>query len=147
MNRSRPTFRSARRSRRGATAVEFAIAAPVLLLVTFGAFEVGRLNMIRSMAQDAAYEACRYCMVEGATAAEAEEKAKSVLALVGARGAVVTVNDGENFDRETQEVTVSVEIPMEQNALLMTGFCEDKYIRSTISLNMERYSGFYDSSN
>ncbi len=147
MNRPRPRFRSARRSRRGATAVEFAIAAPVLLLVTFGTFEVARLNMIRSMAQDAAYEACRYCMVEGATVAEAEARARSVLALVGTRAAQITVNDGEDFDRETQEVTVSIEIPMEDNALLMSGFCNGKYIRSTISLNMERYSGFYNDPN
>jgi hypothetical protein len=129
---------------RGATAVEFAFAAPILLLFVFGAFELSRMSLIRNMAQDAAYDAARFCMVEGATVEEAEIKANETLAMVGAKYATVVINDGEEFDRTTRQIKVSISIPMEGNALLMRYFFIDQFVTAEISLNVERYSGFYN---
>ena len=56
--------------RRGATAVEFALVAQVLFVIVLGAVEFSRLNMIRNLAQDAAYFAARDSMVPGASEAE-----------------------------------------------------------------------------
>lgn len=50
-------------SRRGSTAVEFAVAAPVLFLFLFGVFEFGRLFWTRNSLQFAVEESGRYAMV------------------------------------------------------------------------------------
>ena len=78
-------------NRRGATAVEFAITAPMFFLFLLAAFEFGWLNVMRHTADNAAYEAARTAMVPGATAADATTKAKTLLNIVGTRGATVTV--------------------------------------------------------
>src|SRR3990170_1920701 len=83
--------RSQRKGRRGATAVEFALTAPIFFMFLLAAFEFGWLNVIRHTADNAAYEAARTAMVPGATADEARAKANGLLAIVGARGASVTV--------------------------------------------------------
>ncbi len=83
---------SSNRCRRGATAVEFAIVAPIFFLLLLSSFEFSRLNVIRHTADNAAYEAARNAMVPGATAAEAIATANSILRVVGTRGARVTIN-------------------------------------------------------
>ena len=45
--------------RRGAAAVEFAMTVPILFMLLFAALELGRMNMIRQTANNAAYEAAR----------------------------------------------------------------------------------------
>jgi len=124
--------------------MEFAIAAPIMLTSVFGTFEMCRMSLIYNMAQDAAYDACRHAMVEGATATEARDKALEVLSLVGAQDVSVVINDGQAFTDKTKQVKVVVTIPMEANALLLRTLFTGREIQSTITMNMERYSGFYD---
>ena len=50
------------------------------------------MNVLRHTADNAAYEAARYAMVPGATAAEAKAKANALLKIIGTRNAVVTVS-------------------------------------------------------
>ncbi len=74
-----------RRAKRGAVAVEFAIAAPVFFLFLLASFEFGWLNVLRHTADNAAYEGARAAMVPGATAADATAKVNSILKIVGAQ--------------------------------------------------------------
>jgi Flp pilus assembly protein TadG len=60
-----------RNHRRGATAVEFALTAPIFFVFLLSAFEFGWLNVIRHTADNAAYEAARAAIVPGATVADA----------------------------------------------------------------------------
>lgn len=53
-------FRGFLRSRSGATAVEFAIVAPVFLLLVFATFEVGWFYFVRSSVDSAATNSARY---------------------------------------------------------------------------------------
>jgi Flp pilus assembly protein TadG len=46
----RSTTRQIRKHRRGATAVEFALTAPVFILFLMAAFEFGWLNVVRHTA-------------------------------------------------------------------------------------------------
>lgn len=131
-------------NRRGTAAVEFAIAGPVLLFVIFLSFEFARLSMIRNLAQNAAYEACRYAMVEGATVAEAESRAEEVLQLLATRGAVITINDGVDFDRTTSHVKVHISVSMEDNAFVIPWIYEGRFINTEMELRTEKYAGFYD---
>ena len=126
-----------RTNRRGATAVEFALAAPVFFLFLLAAFEFGWLNVIRHTADNAAYEAARHVMDPGATAAEATAKARAILGVVGARNAKVTVSP-TSITPETEEVTVTVEVPLSSNALVIPKFSGKKTVRSSSTLRTER---------
>ena len=138
--------RSGRRkpNRRGATAVEFAFVAPVLFAVIFTSLEFSRIAMMRSLAQSAAYEACRYVIVEGSNRQEALDEANRVLARLGTQNATIEINDGAEITATTSEVTVEVRIPMEDNSFLIAPLLANRFVTSEITLRTERYTGFYD---
>jgi Flp pilus assembly protein TadG len=126
-----------RTNRRGATAVEFALAAPVFFLFLLAAFEFGWLNVIRHTADNAAYEAARTAMVPGATAAEATTKATNLLNIVGARSAQIKVTP-TTLTPETDQVTVTIDIPMNKNGLIVPRFTRATTIHSSSTLRTER---------
>jgi Flp pilus assembly protein TadG len=126
-----------RNQRTGVTAVEFAFVLPVFIILLAVAFEFGRLNIIRHTADNAAYEAARYAMVPGATPAEAVAKANSLLNVVSTRGATVTVNPAI-LGPETEEVVVTIDIPMSQNGWFLPRFSTTKTIRSQSRMKTER---------
>lgn len=125
------------RAKRGAAAVEFAITAPVFFLFLLAAFEFGWLNVIRHTADNAAYEGARAAMVPGATAADATAKANSILKIVGARGAKVTITPA-TLATTTTEVTVAVDVPMIKNGLIVPRFTSKKTLHSESTLRTER---------
>jgi len=129
--------RTRRSSRRGATVVEFALVAPIFFLFLLTSFEFGWLNVMRHTADNAAYEAARNAMVPGATAAEAVAKANSILKIVGARDAKVTVTPSV-LTTSTKEVTVAVDLPMNRNALIVPHFTKDRTLHSSSTLRTER---------
>jgi Flp pilus assembly protein TadG len=123
--------------RRGATAVEFAITAPVFFLFLLAAFEFGWLNVVRHTADNAAYEAARTAIVPGATSAEAESKAKKLLKIVGTRGAKITISP-DPVTTATKEVTVAIEIPMKKNGLIVPRFTGKTKILASSTMRTER---------
>jgi Flp pilus assembly protein TadG len=131
-NRRRP-----RGTRRGTTTVEFALTVPVFFLFLLASFEFGWMNVMRHTADNAAYEAARTGMVPGATAGEAIAKANSILNIVGARGATVTVSPNP-ITNDTDEVTVSVVVPLDRNALVLPRFTSAKSVRTSATLQTER---------
>jgi Flp pilus assembly protein TadG len=132
-----PANRLSSRLRRGAAAVEFAITAPVFFLFLLAAFEFGWLNVIRHTADNAAYEGARAAMVPGATAAEATAKANSILNVIGARGAKVTITPA-TLTTSTTEVTVAVDVPMRRNGLIVPRFTSKTTLHSESTLRTER---------
>lgn len=122
---------AARRS--GAAAVEFAIVAPIFFTMVVASLEFGRLNIIRHTADQAAYEAARYAMVPGATAAEARGRAESMLKIVGARDSKITIV-GPTDDK----VTVTVDVPLNKNGWIAPKFTKSKSIRAASTLKTER---------
>jgi len=128
----------------GATAVEFAIVAPVFLMMMFACMEFIRLNMIRNLVQDAAYFAARDAMVPGATTEEATAAAEQILSYMNTQGAVISINDGAGVQEDSESVTVSITVPFAENSLFIPSFSSELNISSTAEMNTERYSGFYD---
>lgn len=124
-------------ARRGAALVEFALVAPIFFLFLMAAFEFGWLNVMRHTADNAAYEAARRAMVPGATAAEATDKAQSILQAVGTRGAQITVTP-RTITEDTEEVTVDIAVPVNRNALILPRFTRGKTLRSSSTLRTER---------
>src|SRR3978361_967173 len=108
-------------ARRGVAVVEFALTAPIFFLFVLAAFEFGWTNVLRHTADNAAYEAARAAMVPGATAAEATAKANSILGIVRAKNAKVTVTPSV-ITPSTTEITVDVDVPMGSNALVLPRF-------------------------
>ena len=66
-------FAKARPGTRGATAVEFALVAPVFLLFVLGIIDFGRLFWVKNMMQYATEQTARYAMVTPAASAGALE--------------------------------------------------------------------------
>lgn len=119
--------------RNGATAVEFAIVAPIFFTLVIASLEFGRLNIIRHTADQAAYEAARFSMVPGATAAEAKKQAEKILKIVGARDAKVTI-----VGPTDTKVTVTIDVPLNTNGWIAPRFTKNKTIHATSTLKTER---------
>lgn len=144
-------------ARQGVTAVEFACIAPVFLWVIFTCFEFARLSMMRNLAQNAAYEASRYVMAEGAKVSDGIARAQEILARLGTQNAVVTINGsngvpGSNgvvpneITFQTESVSCRIEIPLSSNTIIFPASMlgTNKIVVSGMSLRTERYRGFYD---
>lgn len=123
--------------RRGATMVEFAIVAPVFFLVVLTMFEFTRLNVLRHTADNAAYEAARAAIVPGSSAASATAKANQLLNVVGARGATVSINPA-NITTDTEEVTVTVSVPLDQNGWVAPKFTKGGTFTTSSTMRTER---------
>jgi Flp pilus assembly protein TadG len=126
-----------RKSRTGATAVEFAIVAPIFFVLVIGSLEFGRLNVIRHTADQAAYEAARHAMVPGATVAEARQHADRMLRIVGTRGARVNVQPTV-LGPDDDEITVTIDVPLNQNGWIAPRFTRSTTIHAVSRLKTER---------
>jgi Flp pilus assembly protein TadG len=142
ISRIRRNLRS--RTRIGAAAVEFALVAPVFIVIVFICIEFCRLNMIRNLTNDAAYFAARNAMVPGATADEAIAAANEVLGYMNTQGATVIINEEAGLNEDSEVVSVTVNVPVSENSFLVPQFTGDMTISATATMRTERYDGFYD---
>lgn len=139
------------RQRKGAAAVEFAFVAPAFLAVIFCCFEFARMSMMRNLAQNAAYEACRFAMMEGATETDGETRAAEILSRMGTTGATVTTSyqsilnsDGDVIE-DRAYVTTVVSVPLGPNSIVFPASAfGNKAITSQTQLRSERYIGFFE---
>lgn len=125
------------RRRKGAVAVEFAVVAPVFFLFIFGCIEFGRLNMLHHAADNAAYEAARHAIVPGATSAEAKDRANATMDVFGVNGATVTIVPAK-LGLNDDQLTVTVEIPLDQNSWILPRFTGGRNVEGTSTLRTER---------
>lgn len=138
-------------NRNGATTVEFAVVAPIFFAVIFFCFEFARMSTMRNLAQNAAYESCRFAMMEGATEAQGEQRAAEVLARLGTKGATIETTYDPIFrpDGSVAQakafVTTRVTVPLGQNAIaLPASVFGDNSIVAETQLRSERYIGFFE---
>ena len=130
--------RQAKHQRRGATAVEFALTAPILFLLFFGAYEFSRANMIRHTVDIAAYEGSRRGIIPGATANAVSDRVNEVLAPVGMTGAIVDVTP-DPIDRASRQVTVNVRVPLTGNGWILPRFVGGLHLESVSTLGREGF--------
>jgi len=128
------------RDRSGASIVEFAIVANLLMLMIFTCMEFARLNMVRNLAQDAAYFAARHAMVPGATEAEAVAEADRIMSAMVANGYTVDVS---SLDSESGEISVTIAVDLTEVALFAPYFLPDSDLVTVANMRTERYDGFY----
>ena len=118
-------------NRRGATAVEFAIIAPMILLFALALLEWGRFEMIRQATSSAAFNAARHGTLPGTTAVETQEVAEDVLRIYFISGATVTTT----YEEDATNVHVSV--PVAENSFLLTRFFGDVVLERDFTLDVQ----------
>lgn len=110
MTRFRRPGRSGRQ-RAGASAVEFAIIAPLMLMFTFSLVEIGRMMMVKDFATQATREGARVAVLPSGTAEEVRSRVMEDLALVSVSSAVVDIEPADlGASTPGGSVTVSVRI-------------------------------------
>lgn len=80
--------------RRGAAAVEFAVVAPVFVLMIFGMIEVSRGIMVKQIMTNAAREGARAAILDGATGTDVTTSVNTYLSNCSLAAATVTFPQG-----------------------------------------------------
>lgn len=123
MDRMPSASRRVKTIRRGASAVEFAIVAPIFFMVVLGIIEFGRMSMVQQIITNAAREGARVGVLDGSTFASVDAKVQQYLSAAAIKGAKVSVTpnppSSAGFD---QPVTVSVAIPFDDVSWLPAPF-------------------------
>lgn len=134
-----PTLQNMR-PRTGATAVEFALVAPILFTFIFAAIEFSRANMLAHTCEIAALEGARKGMVPGSTSQSCRDTALAELSRVRIAGGVVEVSPS-TLSMTTPEVNVTVRAPMTiQNGYVFPRFFLGREITRSITLQREAIS-------
>jgi Flp pilus assembly protein TadG len=128
-----------RGERRGVAAVEFAVIAPLFLLLLGGIIEFGQAFRIQHMLSTAARRGARASIVEGATNSQVREKViADCVRTLGVSDADVTVtsmingsSDGDlSQAREGTAISITVDIPFTKAGV---GFFASMFSNSTLS--------------
>ena len=123
--------------RRGATAVEFALVASLILMLIFAGIEFVRLNLLRHTANHAAYEAARHTIVPGANRGKAEPGGKIVWPNWEIRHADIRVTP-EVITEQTPAVRVDIDIPVKDNGWGLMRFFGNRTLHTSSVLRTER---------
>ena len=78
--------------RRGVAAVEFAMVAPLFILLVFGILEYGRMVMVQQVLTNATREGARAAVLDGATSDSVAAKVNTYLHGASVPNATVTIN-------------------------------------------------------
>ena len=93
--------------RRGAATVEFALAAPVLVLLLLGLLETGRLINANQAVLNASREGARRGAVNGVTISQVTTLVRDCLTASGYPGSAATVNVSTTSEAITVSVTLA----------------------------------------
>lgn len=122
--KERTQKRSRRTSRRGVAAVEFAMVAPLFLLLVFGTIEIGRMLMVQQTLVNASREGARQAVLEGATQESVTETVADCLKSVMENPRkYVSVTPDPVAVHSNQPVTVSIVVPFADVSWLPPFFC------------------------
>ena len=106
-----------RRARRGVSALEFALAFPILILTVLGTVDFGRAFWTRSTLQTATEDAGRYAMTHtGLSNGQIESYLRTRTGTVDPDGVTVVV--GTDVDSGVTFVTITATTPLAFSAFL-----------------------------
>jgi Flp pilus assembly protein TadG len=117
-------------SQRGSTLVEFAMLVPVLMLLTFGTFEFGRVLNAQLTINNAAREGARAASV-GATVGEIEDAVEALATTLHIEDLSIIVE--QTGTDKGSPIRVTVSYPVE----LVTPFLADFFGSNTVTLEAE----------
>ncbi len=113
-----------------------AMTSGLVFFFFFAALEFCRVAMMRQTVEHALYEGARQGIIPGATAAEVESKARSVLRTIGVGSANVTVAPAI-LDNTTREISVRIQMPLDRNLFAPAFFFRGKSIDRTFVMQRE----------
>ena len=102
--------------------------------------EFSRANILRNLCDNAALEAAREGVLPGATAGKCIDAANEALELLQVINATVDV-EPPNIDPMTPEVTVTVSVPLGDNAMPMSQFVMGTTLTRSMTLRREVNAG------
>ena len=109
--------------RRGVAAVEFAIVAPMLVMLVFGIIEVGRLMVVQQVLTNASREGARQAVVHRSTGTDVESVVTNHLKNGSVSHATVTVTPSDLSTMDFGDpVTVNVSVPFDRISWLPSPF-------------------------
>lgn len=108
------------RKQRGAAAVEFAVVAPVFVLLIFGMIEYGRMVMVQQMLTNASREGARRAVLEGASESDVQQVVKDYLTPA-------------NIPVTNQDITILIGDPAAAAALNSAEFGEPIHVKVGIN--------------
>jgi len=119
--------------------VEFAIVAPVFLLMIFGLIEFGRLVMVQQVITNASREGARSGVLDGATTSDVQSVVDSYLDTAAISGATITVTPSPPSSAGFgQPVSVAVSVPFNDVSWMPSPFfLKDATLRSTTVMRRE----------
>lgn len=128
-----------RRFRHGASAVEFALVAPVFFTVVLGIIEFGRMAMVQQVITNAAREGARVGVLDGASFAKVQSKVSDYLSAGSIKGADVRVSPTPPSSAGYGEpVSVRVSIPFGKVSWLPAPFfIADKTLTAEATMRRE----------
>lgn len=96
----------------GACVVEFAFVAPIMILLTMGMMEMGRVVMVKQLMVNASREGARLAVLPVVTAAEVEAVVQDELTRSNVLGATITIIP-ENFEAAAAGTSITVQIEID----------------------------------
>jgi Flp pilus assembly protein TadG len=131
------------KARRGATAVEMAVIAPVFLALVLGIIEASRVGMVLQELTTASREGCRVAVLNGMTQTDVQNRINTVL--TGSGISVGTVNPtcpSPNVWTTAPggtPITVSLSVPYSQVSWLKVSvFFPNTILSASATLSSER---------
>lgn len=98
-------------NRRGASAIEFAMIAPLMIAFTFGLIELGRITLVKQTATHATREGARVAVRPTAETEDVIQRVNEELELLAIENATVEVEPASIEDAEPgAQVTVRVRV-------------------------------------
>lgn len=128
--------RNIKGQRDGAVMVEFAIVVPVLFLLFFASMELCRVAMIRHTVNNAIYEGCRVGIIPGATTGEVQGETQRILSSIGLNNVSISIAPPV-IDRSTEEITVRVDVPLDDNSFVPNQFVAGRSVIGQLTLRRE----------
>jgi Flp pilus assembly protein TadG len=121
------------KKRRGAAAVEFAVVAPVLIMLVFGMIEFGRAIMVQQVIVNASREGARTAVIEGASLADVNGAITAQLdaATIADRTIAFRVNGSTVSDPTVGSAGDSVSVDISVNYADITWLPSPSYLGGT----------------
>ena len=128
-----------RGERRGTALVEFAVIAPLFVLLVMGIIEFGRAMMVKQILTNAAREGARRAIVESATESEVKDVVKQYLTGASVSGALVSVTPADLAGLGFGDpVTVSVSVTCNSIAWTPSRFLGGRTLSESTTMRAER---------